>query len=214
MTEVMESETERIDDFKGTLRDLKFNSKPLISMLTMLAESEKEYPSAAAGIVKAIEERLHEVRQKDKLSPLEIPVLYLIDSIVKNVGGIYIKLFTQNIVSNFCRIFERSDEKIRSSLYKLRCTWKGFFPPEKLSALDKKVKLLDPKWPVLVMSDSSSPSSNSAGGSSDTATHIVHQVSHQKLILLTNIPLSSRFISILILSRRASFQSLTASHHH
>ena len=181
MAEVMDSEAERINDFKGTLQDLKFNSKPLISMLTMLAESEKDYPSAAAGIVMAIEERLHEVRVKDKLSPLEIPILYLIDSIVKNVGGIYIKLFTQNIVSNFCRIFERSDEKVRSSLYKLRCTWKGFFPPEKLSALDRKVKQIDPKWPILPTTSSSPDTSSTSNGVSDgtsgTPSTLVHQVS-------------------------------------
>lgn len=181
MAEVMESETERIDAFKETLRDLKVNSKPLISMLTMLAESEKDYPTAAAGIVKAIEERLHEVRSKDKLSPLEIPVLYLIDSIVKNVGGIYIKLFTQNIVSNFCRIFERSDEKVRSSLYKLRCTWKGYFSPEKLTALDTKVKVLDPKWPILnsgsAINNTNSPSNLSTNGSADVSNSpVTHQV--------------------------------------
>ena len=195
MAETMDSETERINDFKGTLRDLKFNSKPLISMLTMLAESEKDYPTAAAGIVKAIEGRLHEVRTKDKLSPLEVPVLYLIDSIVKNVGGIYIKLFTQNIVSNFCQIFERSDEKVRSSLYKLRCTWKTYFPPEKLAALDKKVRVIDPKWPILP-----STSNSSTNGSDSNVAPVVHQVCPLESVPYHPSP-SSRYTSIQILSR-------------
>jgi hypothetical protein len=34
-------------------------------------------------------------------------VLYLIDSIVKNVGDVYTSLFTQNIVSTFCGVFEK-----------------------------------------------------------------------------------------------------------
>jgi hypothetical protein len=38
---------------------------------------------------------------------IKLPVLYLIDSIVKNVGDVYTSLFTQNIVSTFCGVFEK-----------------------------------------------------------------------------------------------------------
>ena len=38
---------------------------------------------------------------------VKLPVLYLIDSIVKNVGKEYTPLFTQNIVSTFCSVFEK-----------------------------------------------------------------------------------------------------------
>lgn len=143
-----ESEAERIASFKSALMDLQINSKPHIAMLTMLAEAELTFPTAAEGIVRSIEQRLHEIRSSKLSTQLELVNLYLIDSICKTVKGIYVELFTQNIVSNFVRIFERGDEKIRFNLFKLRSTWNEVFPPEKLLALDRKIKEIDPKWPI------------------------------------------------------------------
>lgn len=37
----------------------------------------------------------------------KLPVMYLIDSIMKNVGREYIKLFGHNIISIFCNVFEK-----------------------------------------------------------------------------------------------------------
>jgi len=37
----------------------------------------------------------------------KLPVLYLIDSIVKNVKKQYIPLFARNLVANFSSVFER-----------------------------------------------------------------------------------------------------------
>lgn len=143
-----ESEAERIASFKTALMELKMNSKPHIAMLSMLAESELNCPTAAEGIVRSIEQHLHEIRTSKASTQLELVNLYLIDSICKTVKGIYVELFTQNIVSNFVRIFERGDEKIRINLFKLRSTWNEIFPPEKLLALDRRIKEIDPKWPI------------------------------------------------------------------
>lgn len=38
---------------------------------------------------------------------MKLPILYLIDSIVKNVGGVYIKYFSQTIVKIFIGAFEK-----------------------------------------------------------------------------------------------------------
>lgn len=38
---------------------------------------------------------------------MKLPILYLIDSIVKNVGGVYIKYFSQSIVKIFIGAFEK-----------------------------------------------------------------------------------------------------------
>jgi hypothetical protein len=38
---------------------------------------------------------------------VKLPILYLIDSIVKNVGNKYKQLFAQNIVNIFCGVFEK-----------------------------------------------------------------------------------------------------------
>ncbi|KAL1114844.1 hypothetical protein AAG570_007668 [Ranatra chinensis] len=79
---------------------------------------------------------------------IKLPVLYLIDSIVKNVGKEYISLFTQNIVSTFCSVFEKVDEKVRAQMFKLRQTWNEVFPTKKLYALDARVNAIDPAWPI------------------------------------------------------------------
>ena len=49
---------EAAEDFKSSLGDLTFNSKPLINMLTMLAEENVQF---AEEIVNVIEEHIHKV---------------------------------------------------------------------------------------------------------------------------------------------------------
>ncbi|RWS21232.1 pre-mRNA cleavage complex 2 protein Pcf11-like isoform X1, partial [Leptotrombidium deliense] len=100
-------EPEAITEYRASLNDLTFNSKPQINMLTMLADDYKE---AAPEIVKCIEQRMNSVSADKRL-----PLLYLMDSICKNINGHYVKLFTQNIVSTFCHVFEKADEKTRLS---------------------------------------------------------------------------------------------------
>ncbi|KAK2584744.1 hypothetical protein KPH14_007075 [Odynerus spinipes] len=119
-------------------------------MLTMLAEDNVEH---APAIVQAVENHLQKVR-----SDIKLPVLYLIDSIVKNVNGTYLNLFTQNIVNTFCGVFEKVDENTRASMWKLRQTWNDVFPAKKLFSLDVRVQSIDPAWPI-----TASPTSISSG---------------------------------------------------
>ena len=42
---------EILDEYKSSLEDLKFNSKPLINMLTMLADENLKYSSEIAAII-------------------------------------------------------------------------------------------------------------------------------------------------------------------
>ncbi|XP_017783738.1 PREDICTED: uncharacterized protein LOC108567653 isoform X2 [Nicrophorus vespilloides] len=128
------------DGYTSTLQDLNCNSKPLISVLTMLAE---ENVAHAKVIVEAIEEHLAKVRTEVKL-----PVLYLIDCIIKNVGGPYTPAFCNNIVQLFCSVFQQVDEKTRTEMYKLRQTWNDVLPKSKLYALDVQTKQVDPAWPI------------------------------------------------------------------
>jgi len=51
---------EAVDDFRSSLADLTFNSKPLINMLTMLAEENAQY---AEQIVHVIEEHIRQVNK-------------------------------------------------------------------------------------------------------------------------------------------------------
>ncbi|XP_017069241.1 uncharacterized protein LOC108106576 isoform X2 [Drosophila eugracilis] len=135
------------EEYLSSLQDLNCNSKPLINMLTMLAEENINY---AQVIVKVVEYYISQVAPEFKL-----PILYLIDSIVKNVKSSYVQLFGQCIVNIFLHAFESVQhsqsqvlEKVRERMYALRQTWNEVFPPSKMYALDVKVKRLDNNWPI------------------------------------------------------------------
>ncbi|XP_060530658.1 uncharacterized protein LOC132704583 [Cylas formicarius] len=127
-------------EYTSSLADLTFNSKPLINVLTMLAE--ENLPNARV-IVEAIETHLAKAPTDVKL-----PILYLIDCIVKNVGQTYTSLFGHNIVSTFCNVFKEVDEKTRAEMFKLRQTWNDVFHQMKLYAIDVQISMIDPAWPV------------------------------------------------------------------
>ncbi|XP_048389435.2 pre-mRNA cleavage complex 2 protein Pcf11 isoform X4 [Stegostoma tigrinum] len=127
-------------EYQSSLEDLTFNSKPHINNLTILAEENLKY---SPEIVKLIEAQITKAPASEKL-----PVMYLMDSIVKNVGGSYISLFAQNLSLIFSSVFEKVDESTRKSLFKLRSTWDEMFQLTKLYALDVKVNKLDPAWPI------------------------------------------------------------------
>ena len=81
----------------------------------------------------------------------KLPQLYLLDSIIKNHTAPYASLFQQNLVSVFAGVFQACpNEKIRAQLFKLRSTWGPFFTYAKLNQLDRRVKEIDPAWPVQV----------------------------------------------------------------
>jgi pre-mRNA cleavage complex 2 protein Pcf11 len=130
-----------LQDYAETLEVLTINSKPLINDLTMAAD---RYKPLAPQIIGVIESRLFEVPVNQKL-----PLLYLLDSIMKNLRGRYLEVINTKMVAIFCHCFEKLTEpKIRISLYKLRQTWNPFVVKKKLAAIDKHVHALDPNWPV------------------------------------------------------------------
>ncbi|XP_055840364.1 uncharacterized protein LOC129907897 isoform X2 [Episyrphus balteatus] len=139
--EIKEQKEQKVaEEYLSSLADLNMNSKPLINMLTILAEENIEY---AAVIVKVVEQHIAKVHPDIKL-----PILYLIDSIVKNVKNTYIPLFSQCIVNIFCGVFEQVSEKIRERMYTLRQTWNEVFTAQKLYTLDVKVNCMDRNWPI------------------------------------------------------------------
>ncbi|KAL5287081.1 hypothetical protein ACFFRR_008182 [Megaselia abdita] len=128
------------EEYQSSLQDLNLNSKPLINMLTILAEENINHANV---IVDVVEEHILKVAPDVKL-----PILYLIDSIVKNVKSNYVTLFSHKIVNIFCGVFEKVNEKIREKMFALRQTWNEVFPTQKLYALDVKVNVLDTNWPI------------------------------------------------------------------
>ncbi|XP_015922449.2 pre-mRNA cleavage complex 2 protein Pcf11 isoform X2 [Parasteatoda tepidariorum] len=131
------------EDYRSSLLDLNCNSKPHITMLTMIAEENIKYSSA---IVDTIVDHIMEVHPS-----LKLPCLYLVDSIMKNIGKQYLTLFSDQIISLFSAVFEKVDENTRSLLFKLRQTWSGILAEKLLYNLDLIIRKLDPAWPVLAM---------------------------------------------------------------
>jgi len=110
-------ESEILDEYNSALDELTINSKPIINALTMLAEENKHN---AHIISQTIDDRIESNNNEMKL-----PVLYLKDSILKNVGGAYIKAFSKNLFKSFCTAFNLVDDQNKQALVHLFNTWKG-----------------------------------------------------------------------------------------
>eukprot|EP00116_Pleurobrachia_bachei_P010969 sb/3471231/ len=126
-------------DYIASLSDLKSTSKPLITTLSIVAGEYRKY---GRTITDVIENHLMKAVPSHKL-----PCLYLVDSIIKNIGAPYIDLLSRCIVKMFVSAFTVGDESVRKLLFKLRCTWKDIFSSEKLRELDSCVREIDPNWP-------------------------------------------------------------------
>ena len=104
--------------FKTALAELTFKDDSLIKDLTEFAKRETHHV-----MVKIIEERFKEIPPGHML-----PLMYLLDSMCKNLPG-YMNRFSKNLVSNFAFAFKQVSVKDRSQLYQLRVTWGEARPP-------------------------------------------------------------------------------------
>lgn len=171
----MQTKEEPAEAYKATLSQLSSSSKPEINALTMLADDYRDY---ATSIVVCIENQL-------KTAEVKLPVMHLIDSICKNFPkSRYVELFTQNIVSNFCYVFQFSDERVRKSLHKLRMTWESvkIFPQRKLEAIDDRVHKMDPNWPVLHKLSSQQRQQQSNNRTADQQSKSLNHTKSQQIV--------------------------------
>ncbi|KRZ68380.1 Pre-mRNA cleavage complex 2 protein Pcf11, partial [Trichinella papuae] len=163
----MTTEEDVISDYYTSLQELECNSKPHINMLTMLAEESQRF---APKIVQLVESHIQKVTTNQKL-----PVLYLIDSIVKNCPDTqYKELFSKNLINIFVHVFDQVDEKTRQALYRLRTTWPNIFPASKLYGIDIKVHEIDPAWPLQNPNQLKASVTNpvNSSGSSSSTKHV------------------------------------------
>jgi len=129
----------------------------------MLAEENSDYGQV---IVQVICDRIKKVNVDQKM-----PALYLLDSILKNIGGNYVTIISKYIVEVFCHTFESAnDERKRMQLFKLRNTWTQYILAKCLYDLDVRTSKTDPNWPVVA--PSSTPAVKST--TSVTPTPKVH----------------------------------------
>nr|OQO30400.1 hypothetical protein B0A51_02360 [Rachicladosporium sp. CCFEE 5018] len=120
------------DDFADSLKDLTQNNKYEISNLTIIAKENTEH---AQVISKALENHIKKAGPAHKL-----PALYLLDSIVKNVGTPYTVYLGRSLYSTFMEAYTLVDTNTRKSMEGMLKTWKEpvpgsmdprpVFPPE------------------------------------------------------------------------------------
>ncbi len=113
-----------IASYTTELDDLTWNSKPIINSLTMIAG---ELLPLSADIAELIRRKILGADSDKKL-----PVVYLLDSICKNIGKDYRAHFAKHLPELMANAHGACGPKVRTSLQALTKTWNGLFPPEVL----------------------------------------------------------------------------------
>ncbi|KAE8145579.1 mRNA cleavage factor complex component Pcf11 [Aspergillus avenaceus] len=120
------------EDYKNSLEDLTTNDRFQISNLTVIAKENTEH---AMAISRVLENHIRTTPPAHKL-----PALYVVDSIVKNVGTPYTLFLGRNMYQTFMNAYTLVDSQTRRKLDEMLKTWKEpvpgsldtrpVFPPE------------------------------------------------------------------------------------
>jgi hypothetical protein len=129
--EMAEAEEEVASSYAAELEELTFNSKPIINSLTMIAE---ELLPHASVLVKVIEDKIRSAPPDRKL-----PTVYLMDSIVKNIGGAYKKQFAASVAELLGATYDVATPKVMTSLKNLAKTWDDIFPADVMQRVNARI---------------------------------------------------------------------------
>ncbi|KAJ5220892.1 uncharacterized protein N7469_009779 [Penicillium citrinum] len=121
-----------VEDYKLSLEDLTTNDRFQINNLTVIARENTEHASA---ISRVLEDHISQTPPMQKL-----PALYVVDSIVKNVGTPYTLFLGKHMYQTFMNAYVLVDPATRRKLDEMLKTWKEpvpgsletrpVFPPE------------------------------------------------------------------------------------
>ncbi|OKL59084.1 hypothetical protein UA08_05838 [Talaromyces atroroseus] len=108
------------EDYKNSLEDLTTNDKFQISNLTVIAKENTEH---AMAISRVLENHIRTTPPAQKL-----PALYVVDSVVKNVGTPYTLFLGRNLYQTFMNAYTLVDQQTRRKLDEMLKTWKEPVP--------------------------------------------------------------------------------------
>ncbi|RMD39270.1 hypothetical protein DV735_g5859, partial [Chaetothyriales sp. CBS 134920] len=108
------------EDYRTSLEDLISNDRYQISTLTLIAKENVEH---AEAISRVLQNHITRTPPSRKL-----PALYVLDSVVKNVGSPYNVYFGRNLYQTFMGAYSQVDEKVRRKLEEMLRTWREPVP--------------------------------------------------------------------------------------